>query len=149
VIGDEAPYPSVKRREVGKVIGDRIQGDLPVEEMIAELERTYDTYYVIPKMTSHWGNQSVHRRWVKLLGQNVLTLEDPAGICELIASTVGLAEGKVDLEDVADALRETGSSQGVARVVQKALAGVSHERGGSGPAVQVPESGDGSGLSRP
>ncbi len=72
-------------------------------------------------MTQHWNNQTVHRRWVKLLGQNVLRLEDPAGICELIASTIGLAEGKVDLDDLADNLGEAGTSASIAQAVGKAL----------------------------
>src|SRR5262249_45156880 len=54
VIGDEKPYPLVKRREVSRYIGDRIQADIPVAELIAELERTYDVYYVLPKLTGHW-----------------------------------------------------------------------------------------------
>ncbi len=48
IIGDEAPYPKVKRHEVKAVIGDTLQADIPIEEMIEELERTYDVYYVIP-----------------------------------------------------------------------------------------------------
>src|SRR5262249_1706616 len=63
LIGDEAPYPQVKRKEVGKVIGDKLQADLPVTGLLAELRRTYDVYYVLPRMTSHWDNETVHRRW--------------------------------------------------------------------------------------
>jgi hypothetical protein len=146
IIGDETPYPRVKRHEVQRYLGDGPQADLPVEELIAELERTYDVYFVLPKMTQHWNNQAVHRRWVQLLGQKVLRLEDPAGICELIASTVGLAEGKVDLEGLGADLREAGSPASVARAVGKALVSVANERGGRGHAIRVPESGAGSGL---
>jgi hypothetical protein len=148
IIGDETPYSRIKRSEVARYIGDKLQADLPTEELIAELERTYDVYYVLPKMTQHWSNEAVHRRWVQLLGQNVLRLEDPAGICELIASTIGLAEGKVDLEDIADNLKESGSSTAVAQAVGKALVAVSHERGGKGNVIHVPESGGGTGLTR-
>jgi hypothetical protein len=122
VIGDECPYSHVKRREVRECIGDGPQADIPIELMIAELQQTYETYYVIPKMTQHWENRAVHRRWVELLGQNVLRLEDPAGICELIAASVGVAEGKADLGHLADELQEAGTSRAVARAVGKALA---------------------------
>src|SRR3954454_9613705 len=50
VIGDETPYPKVKRKEVLHYIGDRPQEDLPTEELIAELQRMYEVYYVLPKM---------------------------------------------------------------------------------------------------
>jgi hypothetical protein len=129
IIGDEAPYAHVKRSEVRRIIGDRPQADQRIENLVAELAHSYDTYFVLPKMTSHWNNASVWRRWVKLLGQNALRLENPEGICELIASTIGLAEGKVDLENLPEDLKESDSA--VARAVGKALAGVAHVSGGS------------------
>jgi hypothetical protein len=121
VIGDETPYPWVKRTEVRRCIGDRLQGNISIEELMAELGRTYDVYYILPRLTSHWDNLAVHHRWVELLGQNVLRLEDPAGVCELIAATIGVAEGKADLEQLTDDLQEAGSEKSVARAVKKAL----------------------------
>jgi hypothetical protein len=148
LIGDEIPYPRVKRKEVEKVIGDRLQADLPVEDMMTVLERTHDVYFVLPRMTHHWNNDAVHRRWVELLGQNVLRLEEPSGICELIASTIGIAEGKVELENLADDLKEAGASTLIAQAVGKALVPVAQERGDKGNAVRIPESGGGSGVTR-
>jgi hypothetical protein len=131
VVGDEIPYERLKRAEVERVLGERLQADLPVEDVVAELERAYDVYFVLPRMTHHWHNEKVHSRWVELLGQNVLRLEEPAGICELIASTIGIAEGMVDLEHLAGDLRESGSPAAVARAVGKALVEVAQERGGA------------------
>src|SRR5262249_49687691 len=108
IIGDEMPYPRVKHREVRRYIGDRPQAATPTAEIVAELQQTFDVYFVLPKMTCHWNNALVHRRWVELLGQNVLRLENPAAICELIAATIGVASGKVDLDDLAGDLTEEG-----------------------------------------
>jgi hypothetical protein len=124
VIGDEAPYSLVKRKEVKAVIGDTLQADIPTSELVGELSRSWDVYYVIPRLTSHWNNETVYRQWVKLLGQNVLKLEEPAAICELIASTIGLAEGKVGLDGLDNDLRETGAENSIAEAVGKALVGV-------------------------
>jgi hypothetical protein len=121
VIGDEIPYAKVKRREVAAVIGDGLQASIAVEEVAAELQRTYDVYHVLPRMTNHWNNPVVRRRWVELLGQNALRLEEPAAICELIASTIGIAEGKVDLEHLTDDLQGAGSAAAVARAVRNSL----------------------------
>ena len=121
VIGDEIPYPNVKRKEVESVIGDSLQASIPVEEVVAELQRTFDVYHVLPKMTSNWNNPAVHARWAELLGQNALRLEEPAAICELIASTIGVAEGRVDLEHLTDDLRGAGSSAAAARAVRHTL----------------------------
>jgi hypothetical protein len=122
LIGDETPYPFVKRREVERVLGDRLQADLPTEELVRELQRSYDVYFILPRMTHHWEDPEVHRRWVELLGQNVLRLEDPAGICETIAATIGVAEGVTDPAGVESDLEEAGSGRGVARAVGRALA---------------------------
>jgi hypothetical protein len=122
IIGDEIPYARIKRTEVAAIIGDGLQADIPVEELVVELERLYDVYYVLPRLTSHWNNPVVHRRWMELLGQHVLRLEDPAGICELIASTIGFAEGKVGLEGLGDDLQQAGASTRVARAVREAMA---------------------------
>jgi hypothetical protein len=124
VIGDEIPYAQVKRKEVGALMGDGLQTNIPVEDVVAELRRTYDVYHVLPKMTSNWSNAAVHHRWVELLGQNALRLEEPAAICELIASTIGVGEGKVDLEHLTDDLRQAGSSAAAARAVKNTLAAV-------------------------
>src|SRR5262249_5754685 len=69
LIGDEVPYPRVKRAEVERVLGEPLQGDIPIEEVIEELQRRYDVYFVLPKMTQHWANEAIHARWVQLLGQ--------------------------------------------------------------------------------
>ena len=121
VIGDEIPYAKVKRKEVARLIDDGLKTDLAVETLMAELERTYDVYHILPKMTNHWNNPVVHRRWRELLGQQALRLEEPAAVCELIASTIGIAEGKADLGHLSDDLREAGSSAAVARAVQSTL----------------------------
>jgi len=121
IIGDELPYEVVKRREVQRVIGDRLQADVPLADVLVDLQRLYDVYFVLPKMTSHWDNADVREGWGELLGQNVLRLEDPAGICELIASTIGVAEGKVDLDGLQGDLQMAGASTKVARAVSRAL----------------------------
>jgi hypothetical protein len=121
LIGDEIPYPVVRRDEVESVIGDRLQADIPTEEVLAELQRRYDVYFILPKMTHHWNSREVRGRWGELLGQNVLRLEDPAGICELIASTIGIADGHVDLAGLEDDLEEAGASSTIASAVTSAL----------------------------
>ena len=121
IIGDEVPYKKVNRYHVEKFIGDKLQADIPLASIVSELNDRYDVYGIMPRMTSHWDNKEVHKVWTQLLGQRYLKLEDPAGICELIASVIGVAEGKLDLEDVATDLCEAGTTPEIARVVGNAL----------------------------
>ncbi|MGC5016491.1 hypothetical protein ACLQ2R_37485 [Streptosporangium sp. DT93] len=120
IIGDELPYQHVKRREVEKVIGERLERDIPIKEMIAELTRIYDVYYIIPAGASHAGNSGVLDAWRDLLGQNVLELDDLEAVSETIALTVGLGEDAIDLREGLEDLERIGSTAGAA--VGKALA---------------------------
>lgn len=146
IIGDEMPYPKVKRKEVAARIGGGLQADVPIEAMLEELQKKYEVYFVLPKLTQHWNNPAVYGRWVELLGQHVLRLEEPAAICELIASTIGLAEGKADWERLAEDLHEAGSSEEVCQQVRKTLVNLGAEHGGKGVRVRVPDSGEPAGV---
>jgi hypothetical protein len=74
-------------------------------------------YLVLPKLTSYWDDPEVEQHWRRLVGQGFLRLEDPDQVCDLIAVTIGLEEGSVDLDeglaDVAAAGR-TGTAVGTA-----------------------------------
>ncbi|GAA4226769.1 hypothetical protein FHR32_002374 [Streptosporangium album] len=120
IIGDELPYPKVKRREVGKVIGDGLGRDVTTKEIVAELTRKYDVYYILPAGASYAGDRQVLTAWRELLGQNVLELDDLDAVCETIALTVGLGEDAISLDEGLSDLDDLGSPAGTA--VGKALA---------------------------
>ena len=61
IIGDEEPYKHVKTNEVVDVIGDA-QPDAPTTEaLVAELEKMYDVYFIIPALTCGSGNATVKK----------------------------------------------------------------------------------------
>ncbi|HEY8480752.1 MAG TPA: hypothetical protein VIL71_13080, partial [Spirillospora sp.] len=74
MIGDELAYPVVKRREIEKVIGDRVAEDIPVREIVRELRTRYDVYFIIPEGSYHAADPRLKEFWRDLLGQNVLFL---------------------------------------------------------------------------
>ncbi len=145
IIGDEMPYRRVKRKEVARVVGDKLGQDVRVEDLVAEVEAMYDTYYILPNLTAYYDDPKVHRRWVRLLGQNVIRLEDPEGISELIAATIGLAEGAVDLDGIGADLEEVGR-EGVTEAVTRALVPVA-EAGPRTSAIALPTT-EGTGLTK-
>ena len=126
LIGDEMAYPRVKRAEAGAVIGDGLQADIPLEAIVAELTRAWDTYYILPDGASYAGDSEVLSFWRGLLGQNVIELADLAAVSETIALTVGLGEDAIDLNDGLDDLDDVGSDAG--RTVSKALAAIGSSR---------------------
>ena len=124
LIGDEMPYRRVKRREVEYVFGDKLQADIPIRDIIAEARQKYEIYYVLPNLTSYYDDPEILRCWRKLLGKNVLRLDDPGGISELIASTIGMSQGTVAWRNLSQELHQTGASDTVAQAVTGALAEV-------------------------
>ena len=125
LIGDEMPYRHVKKREVKEVFGDNLQTDIPIRDIIDEARQKYEIYYILPNLTSYYDDPRILNCWRGLLGQHVLRLDDPAGISELIASTIGLSEEAVRLDDLTSDLRKAGTKAKVAAAVSTALEGVS------------------------
>ncbi|WP_117215684.1 hypothetical protein [Allorhizocola rhizosphaerae] len=119
IIGDEMPYPRVDPRAVRKLIGDTDVESMNVEKIVAELQRTFEVYYILPEGASYAGDREILGCWRKLLGQNVLQLENLDAVCETIALTIGLAEDAIDLRTGLGDLAEVGSAAG--NVVARAL----------------------------
>jgi hypothetical protein len=150
IIGDEMPYPNVNPQQVSLILGD--QGDprrggrgergatgrsghngrgshpaTPTEQVVRDLTRKFDVYYILPEGSSYAGNDEVLGAWRALLGQNVIQLDDLDAVCETIALTIGLAEDRIDLDAGLDDLRNVGSRAG--RSVERALGGLDARRG--------------------
>jgi hypothetical protein len=122
LIGDEQYYPHVSRRQVEALIGDRLQADMPTPQIFAELQEKYEVFYLIPSAAGHGGDKLIRRAWQDLLGQNVIQLDDPAAVCETIALSIGLCEGRTDIDAGLHDLRDMGVGAPVARSVSTALA---------------------------
>ncbi|HEX9034799.1 MAG TPA: hypothetical protein VF834_23385 [Streptosporangiaceae bacterium] len=127
VIGDEMAYPAVKQVEAHQWLGDGLQADIPLTDLIAELTRRWDTYYILPEGASYAGDPQVLRFWRRLLGQNVIELADLDAVAETIALTVGLGEDTISLDDGLADLGDVGSA--AAPAVSKALAEIGSGRG--------------------
>ncbi|GAA4155456.1 hypothetical protein [Actinomadura keratinilytica] len=120
IIGDELAYPAVKRAEVARLIGRAPKEDVPVADIVRELQRKFEVFFIIPEGGYHAGDPRLRDFWQDLLGQNVLYLDDPAAVCETIALTIGLGEDAIDLRQGLDHLEEFGSTAGPS--VSRALA---------------------------
>jgi len=147
-IGDEKPYAAADRKHVRTHIGDRLQRDVPVEQIVADLQRRYEYFHIIPTETAHGRSPDVQARWRALLGERVLMLEDADAVCETIALTIGLCEGTLeDLDAGAGDLVAAGYDPGAAHSATAALAPYAARRGGRRAAGVLPvaaiDAGDG------
>ncbi|MEU8259526.1 hypothetical protein AB0C02_02730 [Micromonospora sp. NPDC048999] len=143
IIGDELAYPRVKVREVRRLIGDDLHENMPVRQIVDEVTRRWDTYYLLPAGSAHAGSRKVLDFWRSLLGQHAVELDDLDAVCETIALTVGLGEQAIDLDEGLHDLDRAGST--AARTVSRALAPL----GGRRAVTALPSApSDGSGGTR-
>jgi hypothetical protein len=131
IIGDEMAYGRVKPAEVLGVIGDTLSEPVGLKAILAQLQEKFDVYFILPGDAGYGGSAKILGFWRKLLGQNVIALDDLDAVCETIALTVGLGEEAIDLAEGLDDLAQVGSAAGAA--VGKALA-----RLGSPSVVRAP-----------
>lgn len=104
--GDELPYPLLSRHVVESVVGDRLDDDLKVEEIVAELQRSYVPFFIIPDPARA---QTCERRWRDLLGDHVIVTQRPEDVCAAAAGAVSLSEGAVSgLDELESVLRKAG-----------------------------------------
>ncbi|MFV2197291.1 hypothetical protein [Nocardiopsis sp. LOL_012] len=139
IIGDEKAYGAVKAREVREVIGDDIGENIAFPTILAELQRRFEVFFIMPTGSAHFRNDDVRGFWDTHLRQNVIYLDDLEAVSETIAVTIGMGEEAVDLEQGLDDLAEAGSGAG--DVVGKALRPLTGARG----SIVVAESPEGLG----
>jgi hypothetical protein len=92
ITGDELPYPSVSHHQIGTLVGDSLDQDIPIEEAIAAAAETYHVFFLVPDLKRR---RNCEKRWRELLGDNVICMESASDACAVAASIVGLTEGAI------------------------------------------------------
>jgi hypothetical protein len=131
LLGDEHPYPVVKSSTIERILGYSLEGvDIPTETIIKECQEKYNIFFVIPRNSSGGSDHGVLSDWKRLLGdEHVLSLEDASDICELVATTVGVCEGLVSIDEAKVLLSGVGVTPIVASHVEASLYNLVKARG--------------------
>ncbi len=121
IIGDEMAYKSVNKQHVAIHIGDGLEKDIPLRQIISEVQRRYHLFFIFPLNASHGHDESIQNFWRDLLGQNVIFLDDENAVSETIALTIGLTEDAINLAEGEHDLNSSGASQAAIKAAKKAL----------------------------
>jgi hypothetical protein len=109
ITGDELPYPFVSRHQVEALIGEKLDEDIPIAEVIAAAAEFYHLFFLIPDLHRA---QRCEPRWRELLGDHTICMESPLDTCAVAASLVGLTERRIeDLDSLARTLSDNGISR--------------------------------------
>lgn len=117
--GDEPPNPAVSSTQVKRLTGDKLKSDIPIADMIEELQRSYEPFYLIPDPGR---GQSVGREWRDLLGDRVVIMESPDDTSYVAAGLVSLLEEAApDLDSLMKRFRKAGLETLQVKRIGKAL----------------------------
>lgn len=114
--GDEFPYPAVSRHQVEALIGEKLDEDIPIEEVIAAAAEIYHLFFLIPDA---YRGKKTGDRWRKLLGDHAI----PPVRATRYASVLDLGFGDSGKGLFVDALTRRWQAHSVARFSGGAQAG--------------------------
>lgn len=104
--GDELPYPAVSRHQIEALVGEKLDEDIPIEEVIAAAAETYHIFFLIPDLERR---RRCEARWRKLLGDHTICMESPGDTCSVAAAIVALTEQRAtDLNVLASVFANNG-----------------------------------------
>lgn len=109
-IGDEMNKQVLFAESVRRFIGDEVTENLDVADVYRQLQAKWNVYYVLPNLTSYYNDPEVEAHWRALVGEHFLKLEDPDGVADLIALTIGIVEDSISLDEGLADLRSAGST---------------------------------------
>lgn len=119
ITGDEHPYPAVSHHQIGTLLGERLDADIPIAEAIAAAAETYHLFFLIPDLKRR---VRCEHTWRKLLGDHVICMEDAADTCAVAAAIVALTERAVpDLEALAVSFKANGMAPARLSAVMRAI----------------------------
>ncbi len=121
LIGDEMAYPAVNRQQVEKHLADGLESNIPLRQIIVEVQRLYHLFFIFPRNASHGADEEVQNFWQDLLGQMVIFLDDENAVSETIALAIGLTENAINLAEGEKDLSSAGASSEAIDAAAKAL----------------------------
>ncbi len=107
--GDELPYPTVSRHHIEALVGEKLDEDIPIEEVIAAAAESYHVFFLIPDLDRR---KKCEPRWRELLGDHTICMESPLDTCAVAAAIVGITEKRIpDLTALSGILTANGFSR--------------------------------------
>lgn len=123
IIGDELPYDEVSHQHVQQFIGDDLGEDVKTSTILAELREKFNVFWIFPTNAANSSNRAVTSGLNTLFGEQILRMSNADEICELIAATIAVNEGRNPREVQAD-LKGTSDGAIARRALESAAAAI-------------------------
>ena len=117
--GDENPYPAVSKHQVEALVGDVLDEDIPLKEVVAACSESYHPFFLIPDARRRG---RCERAWREVLGEHVITMDAPEDTSYVAAGILALGERTVpNLDALAPKLEKAGAPRDRIGPVLRAL----------------------------
>ena len=117
--GDEKPYPTLARQAVRTVLGDEIDDDVLLRDLVDDVRRGIEPFFLIPDLARRG---PIEATWRDVLGDRVIAMESAGDTTDVIGAIVAMSEGALsDLDAVAKMLTERGTERERVGAVVRAL----------------------------
>ncbi len=108
IIGDEAPYRSVRRDLAETYLGVSLAEDVSLKTAVAQASEKFHVFVIRPGGTGHYDAVSIQNAWAAVLPpERVIKQENWQDIAPLIAGTISVMSGE-SLDDTVAAMKASG-----------------------------------------
>lgn len=119
-MGDELPW-DLPAEHVKAVFGYDPERDFTIEEVVREAGERFEVFHVVVTEGHHGRDPEVLARWRELLGHRALVLPDSGGVCELVGAAIGVLEGSLASDRLANELAALGVTPDTADAIVEAV----------------------------
>jgi hypothetical protein len=122
IVTDEFCYPMVSADQANDLFGDSLERNIPVESILAELREKWEVFLIYLTTDSYMadGTARIKKAWQAMFGERMLDLPSASLVSDLIATTIGLCEGR-EIIDITRDLASAGTDPGAIDAVTKAV----------------------------
>ncbi len=124
-MGDDGYPTKLTTSEIERVFGDKISENIPVEEVLAQVNRRYEVFHLCLTQGGSHDDRDLDK-WRSLLGERAIKVTDYTRIPEIIVSILEAMSGKA-VDDVVKSW--DGSTSLVVKEAISGLTGVTKETG--------------------
>lgn len=147
-IGDELPYLTIQNEfarggwygpahTMASLTGDTLDEPLDTAAVFAELMEKNHVFFLFQKQGSYRASEIVPT-WKKLIGnENVVELDDPATVVEVIAALIARFEAGLDTTAITSAMLRAGGTAKDVELASKAVAKLAADGGRGGTMARV------------
>lgn len=111
----------LSRYHVESIIGEKIEANIPFEEVLEMLREKFEVCWIYPQQASYFsGYPEIHKHWQEMFGEDYYELDNTDNFVELVIMIIAARLG-FSLAEIADGLAKAGATAAAIKSATTAL----------------------------